>query len=199
MSRPKTEYEVLVEEFEKSDAELKDYLSMIENGDFIKEIFDNSLGNSNMAKEHWLSLWDKVRSLTEERNVKLSQAKDALRSAIISSQNGPRGPDAKAETLKSGKFLVTSTTNRSLNAEKVIEICSKLGILDELKEASYMDSNGTVVPLLKQEWFIEYGKAKEWLIAKGHENIIQLSYQEIEKTPRVTGPKKLAMLGEKLE
>lgn len=193
----KKEYEKAIEEFEIVDAAYSSLQSYIENGEFMREILGHSLGNVETAKDMWSQMWNKLRSLKEDRNARLKVAKDSLRQAVVLGPSFERGPDGRATVVKCGNFTVSSVTNRGFDAQTLIRLCDKYGIMEELQALTYPDKNGVDAKAFKQTYEINYEKVAEWLRAKNMTNILEVAYAEMEKTPAVKGPKEVASLGEK--
>ena len=60
-----------------------------------------------------------------------------------------------------------------------------------------VNKEGKEVPLVKQEWDIDYDGVMNWLRASKLDDVITGAYDEKESTPQVKGPKEVAFLGDK--
>jgi hypothetical protein len=195
----KTEYEVAVEEFEKADAAYSAIVDFVETGKFLEPVLQRSLGNVATAMDLWAQMWEQLKAAKELRNSKLKAAKDALRQAVQLGPTQERGPDGKASVLLAGEFKVCSVTRRRLDVPSLMSLCAKFGILEELKNLTFIDKNGVDIPAVLQVTEVNYERVSEWLRSKGLQKILDGSYEEVEKTPMVTGPKEVAFLGESKE
>lgn len=193
----KTEYQEAVDAFERADSAYLALQDFVESGEFLREIFDRSLGNYETAKGLWDQIWDKLRALRDERNVRLVTVKNALRQAVQLGPTQERGPDGASTILKVGEFTVSSVTGRTFDAQTLLVECKKFGVFDELMALKYTDKMGVELPAVMTVPEINYEKVLSWLKAKKLDHIIKVAYEEREKTPAVKGPKEIAFLGEK--
>lgn len=193
----KKEYERAVDAFEVADAAYAKLQEYVESGEFLREILNRSMGNYETAQTHWNQVWEKLKALKDERNVKLKSAKDALRQAVVLGPTQERGPEGTATIIRYGDFTVSSVTHRTFEPESLIKLCERFGVLQELMGLQYLDKDGVEKFAFKQEWKVNYERVMEWLKARDLQTVINGAYDEQEKTPSVRGPKEIAFLGEK--
>ena len=192
----KPEFEKLADEFIEAD---KRYLAVEEqflNGNILKEILTPGV-SSERAVDEFKMVVEEMKKLLEDRNTKLTMAKNALRSAVQLGETQFRGPDGKPSVLSYGPFSVSSVTRRTLDAPTLLEQAAKKGFLKELTELQTVDKAGHSVHLLKQQYLVNYEGIVTWLKQRGLNEVVAASYEEADGTPMVKGPKKLAFLGEK--
>lgn len=195
----KQQYEIAIDEYEVADAAFQRLLEYVESGEFMAEVLQRSVGNVSAAQQLWIGMWEKLKILKEERNIKLKTAKDSLRQAVVLGPSQERGPDGKTTVIKCGEFTVSSTTQRTFDAKSLLSLSADSGVMNDLLATTAPNKAGVDEPIVRQEWVVNYEKVYDWLRARNLQTIINGSYAEIEKTPTVKGPKEVAFLGEKKE
>ena len=197
--RPKTEYQIAVEEFEKADAKYKEAEEEFLNGTTLTSIVALTKGGPDELKAAWRQAIEEIKNLLQDRNSKLTTAKNSLRGTVQISSLQERGHDGKPTVSHEGPFTVSSVTYRSFEADDLMNLCKKNKVLDELLTLKKMDKAGKEVRLVRQEWEIDYEGVRNWLLSKSLNTILTAAYAEKEGTPQVKGPKKLAFLGDRVE
>lgn len=195
-SYEKPEFEKLVDEFMEADKRYTAVEEQFMNGNILKEILVPGISPERVVEEFKMVI-DEMKALLEDRNSKLTMAKNALRSSVQMSESQFRGPDGKPSVVNYGPFSVSSVTRRKLDPETLLEQATKRGFLGELTALRIPSKDGSMVPLVKQEYSINYEAVTTWLTQRGLSEVIAASYEEADGTPMVKGPKKLAFLGEK--
>lgn len=137
-----------------------------------------------------------LEKTVEERNVACQEARAALREAVVLDQSQQRGPDGKAATVTCGPFKVTSLTYRWFDSESLLRSCAEKGMADELCRAQSFDKDGKVYNICHQVWEVDYPKTLDFLLSRNLRDVLDKAYDEKEGTPKVTGPKPLAFLGD---
>lgn len=191
-----TDYENAVALFQQADQYYKEMEDYVSSGRMISDIVKGGFG-PEIAQEQWHVIWGRVQSALEDRNVKLKAAKDALRAAVQLTQTQWRGPDGSATTKVAGEFRASSVTSRNFDAAALFNLTNQKGKLQELLALTKIDKDGQVVPACRQEWKFEFKTVLNWLKAQGLQDVVDGSYNEVERTPTVKGPKSLGFLGEK--
>jgi hypothetical protein len=192
------EYKQAVQDFTAADQTYKALEEYFLGGNFIPDLLTQSRGDAAVMQREFLALVERLKIALEDRNVKLTLAKNALRETVTIPENEWRGADAKAETHVEGPFTVSSTTHRGFDAETLIKGVSKHGLLERLMSLTgYDQKTGKEFKLVEQEWRVDYEGVKNWLQQNKLQDVLTSAYDEKEKTPRVAGPKPLAFLGEK--
>lgn len=204
----KKDYELRIDEYTEA---LKKYKSMEEaflNGEVAadlaaKELSEDDGGSvdaaKNRIKEGFQAYTVLLQAALEDSNAKLQAAKNAIRQVVQLTPMQQRGPDGKATTLAYGPFTVGSATKRWFDATTLLKLAAKHQVLDRLMELTSFDKDGKEFRLVEQIWKIDYENVSKWLKEQNLGNIIDGSYDEKEETPRVSGAKPLAFLGEKIE
>lgn len=190
-------HELKVEAYLALEKELKEALERFESGDIVVDFL--TAANAEEAKTRFLSYKEYLRSLIERHNVALNEAKNAMRALV---QLGPtqwRGPEGKADTARYKSFMVSSVTKRSFDAQQLFNLLTRHGALERYMGLTKTDKDGNVVPLIKQDWDIDYEGVLGQLRADGLDDVIQGAYDEKESTPQAKGPKMLTYLGEPKE
>jgi hypothetical protein len=194
----KPEFERLVDEYLEAD---QLYLAVEEqfmSGNLLKEILGPGV-SVERAIDEFKTVIEEMKNLLEDRNSKLTLAKNSLRAAVQLSETQYRGPEGKPNTLTYGPFVVSSVTRRGLNAEKLMDSAGRAGCLQELMALSTMDKSGNAMKLIEQRYAVDYTGVVGWLKQRKLDSVVADAYEEKDGTPMVKGPKKLAFLGEKKE
>lgn len=195
----KRDYEVAIDEYEAAAKEYKALEERFISGDVAAEISERHAPNGELIKREFQSYVELLKTRLEDLNSKLAMAKNAFRHVAQLGPNQERGPEGEATTFSYGSFSVQSATRRSLNAEALFKLSDRYGITQQLLALTTFDKDGKQVNLIKPAFDINYPGVVKWLQANGFNNIINGAYEEKEETPRVTGAKPLAFLGEKIE
>jgi hypothetical protein len=86
---------------------------------------------------------------------------------------------------------------------RTFDVPALLNLLSEkeqsaLRELSFHDKGKGEMRAVRQEWSLDYKTVLHWLKSlTGFQTKINGSYDEKEGTPRVSGPKEIAFLGDK--
>jgi hypothetical protein len=202
MSDEVSPHQLAIETFVAADSAYKQYETLFASGNIMVALMQNR--NDELTPEkavlEFQMAWEKMKELLEDRNVKLKAAKDALRQAVVLSETQWRGPDGKTTVLEQGEFRVSSVTKRSFDPDALFDLLKKNGKYEELMARTKMNKDGQRIPLVEQDWTIQYEDVLNYLKANGLINIEAGQfgpYDETEGTPQVFGPKELAFLGEK--
>lgn len=180
------DYETAVELFQEADKKFKALEESFLGGDWLPE----------ELRQQFVTLREQVRSSLEDRNAKLTAAKNALRQAVVLGPTQWRGPDGKPSVVSFGPFNCSSVTGRNFDSKSLLEGAQKHGLLERLLELKSIDKDGKEYKLVQQSWDIDYDGVKNWLKAHKLDDVLEGAYDEREKTPTVKGPKPLAFLGE---
>lgn len=191
------DHEKVVQAFLEADVEYCDFEEFISSGQFLKDMFASCRGDVTVAQEEWSAMWDRLRTLLEDRNAKRKSAADALRQAVQLAPTQWRGPDGSPSVTHCGPFQVSSVTSRRFDAQTLFALTSNHGVFERMMQLKTVDKNGKEVPLVQQSWDIDYDGISAWLRANKLLDVLTGAYDETEKTPQVKGPKDLAFLGEK--
>lgn len=191
-----TDYEAAVDAFIEAEKNWKAMEELVTSGKFMEEIFANAAGNPARAILEWQQLWNCLKTVQEEFNVKRRNAADALRQAVVLTPNQWRGPDGDATTFSYKGFKVTSITKRSFDADSLFAMMRQRGLLDRLLSLKVLNKEGIEVPVVNQQWVINYDALTNWLKANKLDDVLIGSYDEHESTPQVKGPKEVAFLGD---
>jgi hypothetical protein len=191
------EYQAAVDAFNAAHSKYKDAEERFLNGDYLLDIISDSV---NAGPEHILDQHREyvqiLKDLLEDRNAKLDEAGRALRRAVKGSEQQQRGPEGKADTLSYGPLKATTATKRWLDPKSLFRGCQKHGLMESLLHLKKLDKDGKEVSLVQQTWTIDYEGVYTWLKANKLQDVIRIAYDEMEQTPRVSGAKSLAFLGE---
>lgn len=150
-------------------------------------------------KREFQSYGDLLKNKLEDVNIKLNEAKNAFRQAVVLGPTQQRGPGGSASSRSYGPLTTSSVTHRYFDPDSLLRLAAKYGILDRLMSLTSFDKEGKEYPLVKQSWEIDYDNVYKWLKEQNQLAIIDGSYDEKEGTPRVEGAKPLAFLGQKLK
>jgi hypothetical protein len=197
--RPKQDYEIAVESFLAADEDYKKAETEFMDGTTVEFIVKVSNGDADKMKENWRKALEELHHLLNVRNAALKTAQISLRSIVVLAETSERGIEGKPTVERAGPFSVSSVTSRTFDAEDLENQCKAKGVWDELLKETTFDSKGAQVPILRKEWVVEYEPIKAWLQKKGLTTVLISTYHEIEKTPMVKGPKKLAFIGDKVD
>lgn len=193
----KKDYETAVDAFVVAEQVWKAAEEYVSSGRFISDVLVNSQGNPSKAVDEWRRIWDDLRLKQEDYNAKRKSAADALRQAVVLTPNQWRGPEGDPTMITYGGFKVSSVTKRGFNAESLFELSRKHGLLDRLLALKTVNKDGKEVPLVRQEWDIDYDGVLNWLRANKLDDVVTGAYDEKESTPQVKGPKEVYFLGDK--
>jgi hypothetical protein len=193
----KKDYEAAVDAFLLAEKTWKDSEEYVSSGKFMADVLVNANGNPSKAMSEWTSIWNDLRTKQEDYNAKRKSAADALRQAVVLTPNQWRGPDGDPTMFSYGSFKVSSVTKRGFDSEALFTLIRKHNLLDRLLSLKMVNKEGKEVPLVKQEWDIDYDGVMNWLRASKLDDVITGAYDEKESTPQVKGPKEIAFLGDK--
>jgi len=185
----KKEYELAVEAFQTADKEYQAIQEKFLNGDWLPE----------HVRGQFVTLIEQIRSSLEDRNAKLTAAKNAMRQAVVLGPSQWRGHDGKTTVVSSGPFNCNSTTKRTFDPKSLLDGVQRHGLLESLLELKGIDKEGKEYRLVQQVWEVDYEPVKNWLAANKLTDVLDGAYDEKEGTPTVKGPKPLAFLGEELK
>ena len=194
---PTPEAVAAIDAFKKAEIEYEDYEAQLASGDFIAEIITNSQGDISKARAQFQEFWNRGRTLIEDYNVKLRAAKQALRQLVQLAPTQWRGPDGSATSVSSGPFHAVSVTKRRFNSQSLFSLAQAHGLMESLLNLRTTDKNGKEIPMIKQEWDIQYAPLLRWLQANNLDDVVTGSYDEEEATPQCRGPKELYFFGDK--
>ena len=99
--------------------------------------------------------------------------------------------------LSYGGFRVSSVTKRNFDATELFNHLKKRKLLSSLLELRTLNKDGKEIPVVKQEWDIDYDSVLAWLRQNKLDDVVKTAYTEKESTPQVRGPKEVYFLGEK--
>ena len=193
----KKDYETAVDAFLAAEKTWKESEEYVSSGKFMADVLVNAGGNPSKAMSEWTAIWNDLRLKQEDYNAKRKSAADALRQAVVLTPNQWRGPDGDPTMFSYGGFKVSSVTKRGFDAEALFTNIRKHSLLDRLLGLKMVNKEGKEVPLVKQEWDIDYDGVMNWLRANKLDDVITGSYDEKESTPQVKGPKEIYFLGDK--
>ncbi len=195
----KKDYEIAIDDFVKAEQEYKRHEEYFLSGEAAADIATSCGGSREKFKLDFQAFIENLQRLIEDVNVKATTAKNALRASVQLTPTQQRGPDGRPTTVSYGPLFVSSTTRRWLDAESLLKLASNAGILDRLLSLTNIDKSGREYHLVEQNWKIDYENVTKWLYDNGYGAIVDGSYDEREETPRVSGIRALAFLGEKVE
>src|SRR5258708_1221628 len=199
------DYEIAADIYREAEKKYREMEQKFMDGSIIESILPNDyfmLGIEIFIAhliENYKSAIEYLKYLRDERNTKLTDAKNALRSAVQLNETQWRGIDGKPTILKYGDFQVASVTRRKLDPDSLLGLAKDKGILDKLLSLKGINKEGREYNLVKQEWDIDYEAVKAWLEQNNLTDILNAAYDESETTPQVKGPKLVAFLGENKE
>lgn len=194
---PKADHAVAVATFDQADADFHQLEEFVASGQFLNDIIASCGNDVVKAQREWATVWDRLRTLLEDRNAKRKSAADAMRQVVQLTHTQWRGPEGAPTTAVCGPFSVTSVTGRGFDAETLLTLARNHGVLERMMELKTVNKDGKEVPLVRQSWSVDYDGISAWLRANQLTNILDGAYDEKEKTPQVKGPKELAFLGDK--
>jgi hypothetical protein len=193
----KTDYEIAVDEFKEADKVYKEMEDKIISGEILHQVIPlDGSATMNDVIENYRMAMSQLKELRDNRNTKLISAKAALRQAVQLGESQWRGPEAKATIIDYSGFSVSSVTRRKFDSQSLISLANEKGVLEELLKLRGIDKEGKEIQLVEQSWKVDYEGIKQWLLEHGLENILMASYDEVESTPMVKGPKPVSFLGE---
>jgi len=193
----KKDHEIAVEAFLDAEKAWQVMENFVSSGTFLEELITNSKGDTKKAMKEWAGIWEHLRTKQEDYNAKRKSAADALRQAVVLTPNQWRGPDGAATMLTCGSFKVSSVTKRGFDAEALFNLIRKHNLLDRLLSLKTLNKDGKEVPIVKQEWDIDYEGVLNWLRANKLDDVVTGAYDEKESTPQVKGPKEVYFMGDK--
>lgn len=202
----KTDYELASDSYREAEAKYRAMEQKFMDGTIVEDIWPQEsmlYKSSDMMRseliENYKAAIEYLKYLRDERNTKLTDAKNALRLAVQLNETQWRGIDGKPTILSYGEFHVASVTRRRLDSDSLLSLAKEKGILDKLLSLRGINKEGREYSLVKQEWNIDYEGVKRWLEQNNMIDILIASYDETESTPQVKGPKLAAFLGENKE
>jgi hypothetical protein len=190
-------YAEAVAEFERLDLAYKDAEEWMMSGELAAELCRDYGTNPAQVQQEFAAHVEGLKLALENRNRALREAQDLLRQKVVLEPTKQRGEDGKATILDVGKFKVSSVTSRWFDAGSLIEGCRRHGLQERLFEVKMMNKDGVEEPIVKRTFDVNYEGVMLWLKANKLDDVIKSSYDEMEKTPMVKGPKPLAFIGEK--
>lgn len=193
----KKDYENAVDAFLFAEKVWKDAEEYVSSGKFIYDLMVDSGGDTLKASNGWVRIWNDLRLKQEDYNAKRKSAADALRQAVVLTPNQWRGPEGDATMITYGGFKVSSVTKRSFDSETLFAAMRNHGLLDRLLSLKMVNKEGKEVPMVKQEWDIQYDGVLNWLRANKLDDVVTGAYDEKESTPQVKGPKEVYFLGDR--
>jgi hypothetical protein len=194
----KKDYEIAVDAYVEAERAYRQLEESLLSGEVIATIVKLSGGDTERAKAEFTSFIDVLKTRLEDMNAKFVEAKNMMRQAVQISFLNQRGPSGDASTLRYGPFYVSSTTTRWLDPKTLLRGAARHGVLDRLLTLTSFDKDGKEYKLVEQSWKIDYENVSKWLREQGLQAVLDGAYDEMEQTPRVTGPKALAFLGDKI-
>lgn len=195
----KKDYEVAIDAYVEAEKRYKELETDFLNGDAVVGIMARSNGDPDFVRREWQSLANLIKVRLEDMNAAQQSAKNAFRSAVALTETQWRGVGGKASSLSYGPFTVESATKRSFNPTDLLRGAERHGVLDQLLSLTGYSKEGKEYRLVEPTWKIDYPNVLKWLQSQHLQGIIDGAYEEEEQTPRVTGVKPLAFLGEKIE
>lgn len=195
----KKEYEIAVDTYVEAEKKYRDLESYFLSGDFLQDVLSTSEGDAEKMKREFRALTSQLKEALEDLNVKLSSAKLAMRGAVALAPSQQRGPDGRATTLSYGPLTVSSATSRWFDPEDLLKGAKALNVLDRLMLLTGFDKDGKQYQLVQLTYEIDYPNVLKWLKEQNLAGLIDAAYDEMEKTPLVSGAKPLAFLGQKIE
>jgi len=191
------DYETAVAQFDAAKQAWEAAEDYVTSGRCIADLMTNARGDVTKAQEEWARIWADLRLKQEDYNAKRRSAADALRQAVVLTPNQWRGPEGDSTIVTCGAFKVSSVTKRGFDANSLFSLTRQHGLLDRLLELKTFDKeSGKEVPLVKQEWDINYQAVLSWLRANKLDDVVTGAYDEKESTPQVKGPKEVYFLGD---
>lgn len=190
----KLDHEKAIDEFMEADKIWKAAEEKFLSGEYLENM--TGVSGPILANYHREYL-ENLHRLLDDRNSKLLSAQHALRSSVTLSEKQLRGPDGAPTTVVYEDFRVMSTTTRTFNAEKLLELVARKGRLEKLMSLKSVDKNGNETKALQPVYKVDYPVIHSWLKQEKLDEVLSESYEEREDTARVYGPKALAFLGER--
>jgi hypothetical protein len=190
----KREYETAVEEFVSADRHFEELKTKFMDGSILFDLSPDR-GVQHMQAQ-MVEAWKELAKRLEDRNAKLTAAKNAMRQAVVLAPTQWRGPEGQPTVVSFSGFSCSSVTKRTFDPKSLLDGASKHGLLERLLALTGRDKNGQEYKLVQQVWEIDYDGVKSWLQAHGLSDVLEGAYDEKEGTPQAKGPKLLAFLGE---
>lgn len=199
----KKDYEIAIDAYVAVEKEYKAMEEDLLNGTIAADLadkWDDGLGHDReWVKREFQSYMDLLKNKLEDMNIKLNEAKNALRQAVVLGPTQQRGPDGGASTRTYGPLTASSVTQRYFDPDSLLRLSEKYGVLERLLSLTNFDKQGKEYKLVQQTWEIDYDNVHKWLKEQGLTGVLDGSYDEKEGTPRVGGAKPLAFIGQKIE
>jgi hypothetical protein len=192
----KPEYQKAIDEFVEVDKQYAELEELFMSGHILRDILVTKPPMDQAVEEFKLVI-EEMKKLLEERNTKLTAAKNALRSVVQLGPSQWRGPDGSTTTMSYGPFVVSSVTRRFLDAKSLVALARERGFEQELMGLKSIDKDGREYTLVRTNVEAEYEGIVRWLKMRGMSDVLDGTYDEREGTPQVKGPKKVAFFGEK--
>lgn len=194
--KQKTEYEELIEEFKNADKAFAEAQQKLLSGQLVVELMEMTR-DPNQLKQQWDIFIQQLRTLLEDRNAKLTSAKNAMRQAVQLTPTQWRGPEGASTQISFDGFgSCSSVTKRTFDPNSLLNGTAKHGLQERLLSLTARDKDGKEYKLVEQKWSIDYEGVMSWLKAHKLEDVIDGAYDEKESTPQVKGPKPLSFLGD---
>jgi hypothetical protein len=191
-------HDAAVQEFAQADQAYKELEDFFTSGRFINDMYSTSRGDPSVMQREFVTLLERLKTALEERNTKLATVKQTLRDLVAFPPNQWRGEGGRADVKNVGPFSVSSVTHRAFDAETLLRGVRKHGLEETLRSLTGYDTkSGREYHLVEQKWEVDYDGVKNWLKQNNLSDVLETAYEEREGTPRVSGPKPLAFLGEK--
>jgi hypothetical protein len=200
----KKPHELAVDAFEDADRAYKELEAKVVSGEFIDDLAPNSLDYAarQRMKEQWVILWNQLRQLLDERNTRFTEAQTQMRAALAPdlSKEQKWRMNGKADRLAYGKLEANTRTKRFFIGTELVKHAAAHGLLNQLKELTYLDEKtGERRPAIEETIEVKFKPVMEWLQDRQLDVIINQAYEEIEETPMVSGDKRIAFLGQKVD
>lgn len=201
MEPPKKDYEVAIDAYVEAEKEYRTFENALLDGDLAVELAQKAgpTPDPDWIRREYQSYVAMLKLKLEDLNIKLQDAKNAFRQAVQLNPTQWRGPDGAASSRAYGPLTASSVTSRFFDAESLLKLADRHGILGRLLSLTNFDKNGKEYPLVQSKWEIDYDHVYKWLKEQNLQVVIDGSYDEKEGTPRITGAKPLAFMGQKLD
>lgn len=209
----KQPYEIAIDEFEEADKDYRQAEEFLTSGDAVAELVRLYGNDEMMLRQQWMMLWAQLRQKLDDRNAKYTEAANRLRQTVIPDVSKGatwRGINGKAARTRYGSMEVCSRTKRFFKGEELYNLAERYNLLGELERLTYLDEKtGERQPVLQSVILVNFKHMLDWLRDHDHggtpeeptvyKKILDGSYEEKEDTPAVSGAKKIAFLGQKVD
>src|SRR4051812_44477490 len=139
----KKEFDKAVEAFQAADATLRWHIDRFLTGDYILDLVPNPAEKPAwFLREEHQKYVAHIEKLTEDRNVKLKTAQNAMRQSVVLGPTQWRGWEGKADSVSSGPFICTSVTKRTFDGKSLVDGVQKHGLLESLLSLTNIDKEG---------------------------------------------------------